>query len=41
VIHKTNLTCSGIYTQQTHETSSYMFRHSTGAIISDSSEWLK
>ena len=40
-LYKTNLTCTGIYTQQMHKLSSYMFRHSMGANIRQSSQWLQ
>jgi len=38
--HKTNLTRTGICTQQMHKMYSYVFRHSVGAIIRESSQWL-
>jgi len=39
--YKTNPRCTGIYTQQIHKISSYMFRHSMGAIIREPSRWFK
>jgi len=39
--HRTNLTCSGIYTQQMYKISSNRFRHSIGASIRQSSQWSK
>jgi len=39
--HKTNLICTGLYTQQMHKISSSMFRHSMGAIIMESAQRLK
>jgi len=40
-LYTQNYYCTGLYTQQMHKLSSYMFRHSMGAIIMESSQRLQ
>ena len=39
--HKTNLTYTIVYTQEMPQISSYMFKHSLGTFIRETSQWLK